>query len=385
MAEYKWPTFGDQRDLTAAKKIRKRINAMFSCSLKKMAILSTAIFALEVSAGGHFKGKTIEIVVPFSPGGATFVSAKFLEPYLEKHLPGNPDINVVDRPGGGSILGANWFEKNAKSDGTTILFTTSSTANPFVLGKKGVAYRLADYRVAYSHPFSAVAYTSPDTGIKSASDIKKSKQPLVYGGISASASDLPGLLSFEVLGLDVKSVLGFKGRGPARLAFAQGETNLDYQFTPVYLTQVVPSVAEGKAVPLWTGGAVDANGNLRKRDPIAPDLPSVYEVYKNLYGKDPSGIEWDAFEAIASVTYAYGLTAYMHPDTPQDVLDAFAKAAAAINADPEFQKESKKVTNGARLSAGPATEKAVKSALSASPEVKKYLRKLLSTKFGVKF
>ncbi|MEK9556157.1 MAG: hypothetical protein VW313_10015, partial [Gammaproteobacteria bacterium] len=153
----------------------------------------------------------------------------------------------------------------------------------------------------------------------------------------------------------------------------------------VYLTQVVPSVAEGKAVPLWTGGAVDSEGKLRKRDPIAPELPSVYEVHKQLYGKEPSGIKWQAFEAIASVTYAYGLTAYMHPDTSQDVLDAFAKAANDINNDPAFQAESKKVTNGARLSAGPETEKAIKGALKPSPEVKKYLVDLLSSKFGVKF
>jgi tripartite-type tricarboxylate transporter receptor subunit TctC len=113
------------------------------------------------------------VIVPFGTGGATFVSAKFLEPYFEKHLPGNPEINVIDRPGGGSILGANWFEQNARSDGTTILFTTSSTANPFVLGQEGVQYRLADYRVAYSHPFSSVAYVSPSTGVTSAENIKE--------------------------------------------------------------------------------------------------------------------------------------------------------------------------------------------------------------------
>lgn len=337
------------------------------------------------AADGYFAGKTIDVIVPFGPGGATFVSAKFLEPYFEKHLPGNPEINVIDRPGGGSILGANWFEQNARSDGTTILFTTSSTANPFVLGQKGVDYKLADYRVAYSHPFSAVAYTSPSTGVTKAADIGKSSKTLIYGGISAAASDLPGLLSFEVLGLDVKSVLGFNGRGPVRLAFEQGEVNIDYQFTPVYLTQVVPSVEAGTAVPLWTGGAADEDGRLTQRDPIAPELPSVYEVYEQMHGKPPSGIEWEAFQGIASVTYAYGLTGYMKPDTPQEVLDIFAKAAADINADPEFQAESKKVTNGARISAGPATEAAVKAALSPSAEVKAYLHDLLSTKFGVKF
>jgi len=359
--------------------------------MKTAASIATLVAAIGLSAGaanaqeGYFAGKSIDVIVPFGPGGATFVSAKFLEPYFEKHLPGNPEINVIDRPGGGSILGANWFEQNAKSDGTTILFTTSSTANPFVLGQQGVEYKLADYRVAYSHPFSAVAYTSPSTGVTSAGDIKSSKTPLVYGGIAAAASDLPGLLSFELLGLDVKSVLGFNGRGPVRLAFEQGEVNIDYQFTPVYLTQVVPSVEEGNAVPLWTGGSADADGKLTQRDPIAPELPSVYEVYEQLNGKAPSGIEWEAFQGIASVTYAYGLTGYMKPDTPQEVLDIFAQAVADINADPEFQTESQKVTNGARLSAGPATEKAIKAALSPSDEVREYLKNLLTTKFGVKF
>ena len=359
--------------------------------MKKTLALATATatllaFATPITAQeGYFAGKSIDIIVPFGPGGATFVSAKFLEPYFEKHLPGNPKINVIDRPGGGSILGANWFEKNAKSDGTTILFTTSSTANPFVLGQQGVEYKLADYRVAYSHPFSAVAYVSPSTGIKTAADVKNSLQPLIYGGIAAAASDLPGLLSFEVLGIDVKSVLGFNGRGPVRLAFEQGEVNIDYQFTPVYLTQVVPSVEAGTAVPLWTGGAMGAEGVLSERDPIAPELPSVYEVYTQMYGKAPSGIEWEAFQGVASVTYAYGLTGYMKPDTPQEVLDIFAEAVAAINADPEFQAEGQKVTNGARINAGPATEAAIKAALSPSAEVKAYLTDLLSSKFGVKF
>ena len=218
----------------------------------------------------------------------------------------------------------------------------------------------------------------------SAADVKSASTPLLYGGIAAAASDLPGLLSFEVLDLDVKTVLGFNGRGPVRLAFEQGEVNLDYQFTPVYLTQVVPSIEEGRAVPLWTGGSIE-DGVLKARDPIAPELPSVWEVYVEMNGEEPSGIEWEAFQGVASVTYAYGLTGYMHPDTPQDVLDIFAETVAAINADPEFQAESQEVTNGARLNAGPDTEAAIKAALSPSQEVKDYLRGLLSEKYGVNF
>lgn len=360
--------------------MRRTVGLMIGVATAAIAAASPAL-----SQDGYFAGKEIDVIVPFGPGGATYVSAKFLEPYFEKHLPGNPSINVIDRPGGGSILGANWFEQNARDDGTTILFTTSSTANPYILGQAEVEYQLADYRVAYSHPFGAVAYVAPSTGVTSASDIRNASQPLIYGGIAAAASDLPGLLSFEVLDLDVATVLGFDGRGPVRLAFERGETNLDYQFTPVYLTQVVPSIEAGNAIPLWTGGEPDENGNLTKRDSIAPDLPSVHEVYVELNGEEPSGIEWDAFQSIASVTYAYGLTGYMHPDTPEEVLEIFQQAVEDINADPEFQKESQEVTGGARLSAGPQVEKAIKSALRPSEEVRTYLRDLLSEKYDVRF
>lgn len=356
--------------------------------------LTTALISAAVAAAaaipaaaqdGYFAGKDIEVVVPFSPGGATYVSAKFLEPFFERHLPGNPTVTVVDRPGGGSILGANWFEENARDDGTTVLFTTSSTSNPYVLGQSEVAYDLASYRVAYSHAFGSVIYVAPGLGVETAADLPNATSPLIYGGIAAAASDLPAILSFEVLGLDVNSVMGFAGRGPIRLAFARGETNLDAQFTPVYMTQVIPMIEEGDAIPLYTGGSIAEDGRLRGPDAVAPDLPSVFDAYVAIHGEEPSGIEWDAFQAIATSTYAFGLTGYLHPDAPDEALQAFAEGVAAINADPEFIEGSLEITGGTPLMAGTDIEGNVRAALQPSDEVRNYLRNLLAEKFGVRF
>lgn len=333
----------------------------------------------------YFAGKDIEVVVPFAPGGATYVSAKFLEPFFERHLPGNPSVTVVDRPGGGSILGANWFDENARSDGTTILFTTSSTSNPYVLGQTEVAYDLASYRVAYSHAFGSTFFVPPNIGVETAADLPKANVPLIYGGIAAAASDLPAILSFEVLDLPIRSVMGFSGRGPTLLAFQRGETNLEAQFTPVYMTQVVPMVEEGSAIPLYTGGTIAEDGRLSARDPVQPDLPSVFEAYVDIHGEEPSGIEWDAFQAIATSTYAFGLTGYMHPDTSDEVLQIFADAVAAINEDPEFIEGSAVITGGTPLMAGVDIEDDVRAALQPSDEVRDYLRELLAEKFGVSF
>lgn len=332
-----------------------------------------------------FAGKQIDIVVPFAPGGATDVGARFLAPFLEKHLPGNPRINVVNRAGGGSILGANWVEQNARPDGLIMLYTTSSTSHPFLFGQKEVQYDLLKKRVAFSQSFGPVVYVSPDAGVKRPRDLLKPAKPLAYGGIGAAASDLPVLLSFEVLKINPKVALGFKGRGPIRIAFERGDTNLDFQFTPVYLTQVVPAVQAGKAVPLYTGGAADDKGNFTRRDVVVRDLPSVYEVHKAMYGKEPSGVAWDAFQKAATLTFQFGLTAFLHGDTPKAILDAYNKAVDAMNADPAFRAKSKEVNGGYTMIRGDVAEPQLKAALKPGGAAYDYTKKLLAEKYNVRF
>jgi tripartite-type tricarboxylate transporter receptor subunit TctC len=335
-------------------------------------------------AAEFYAGKTIDVIVPFAAGGAGDVTTRFVAPFLTKHIPGNPNFNIIIMPGGGSILGANQFEQQGKKDGLLILSTTSSTAFPFMFKQQGVEYNLANKRIGYAISIGPVVYASPATGVEKPADLLKPKEPLVYGGIGATGSDLPVLLAFELLGLPVKTVLGFKGRGPVRLAFERGETNFDFQFTSVYLTQVRDLVEAKKAVPLFTGGSSDGKGNFTQRDPVVKDLPSVYEVYKELHKKEPAGAVWGAFEAASALTFEAGITGWMPEGTPQEAIDAFAIAAEKVNADPEFQEKGKKVTGGYPLQAGKTAEPGIKKALSPSPEVVTYLRDLLTKKYNVK-
>jgi hypothetical protein len=335
-------------------------------------------------AADFYAGKTIEVIVPFAPGGAGEVTTRFVTPFLSKHIPGNPTINVTTVPGGGSILGANQFEKQGKGDGLLILSTTSSTAFPFMFRQQGVDYNLANKAVGYTIAIGPVVYASPETGVASPADLLKPKTPLVYGGIAATGSDLPVLLSFELLELPVRTVLGFPGRGPIRLAFERGETNFDFQFTSVYLTQVRTTVENKKAIPLYTGGSTDEKGNFTARDPVVKDLPSAYEVYKLLHKKEPSGMVWDAYQAAAALTFEYGITGWMPAGTPQEALDAFAIGCERANADPDFQQKGKQVTGGYPLQAGKKVEPIIKKALSPAPEVATYLRELLTKKYNVR-
>lgn len=333
----------------------------------------------------YYAGKTIEVIVPFAPGGATDVGARFAAPFLEKHIAGNPRVTVRNVPGGGSMLGASFFAANAKPDGLTLLCSTSSTTFPYMFGHPSARYDLSKMRVAMALAFGPVVYVAPRTGVRKPADLLKPGEPLVYGGIGAAASDLPVLLAFEVLGLSVKTVLGFEGRGPIRLAFERGETNLDFQFTPVYLTQVVPLVRERKAIPLFTGGFPNERGELITRDTVVPDLPSVFEVYRDIHGRKPAGPRWKAYETASALTFVYGLIWWAPEGTPPDALKAIGDAVDRMNGDREFQDRAQAVTGGYPFRRGDAVERGVQKAMRPTLDVTKYITDLLRDKYGVRF
>lgn len=78
----------------------------------------TAPSSTSQSAASFYKGKTLQILVPYSPGGGYDQWARLLAPYLQKYL-GVAKAEVVNVPGGGGLVGTNQIY-NAKPDGLTI-------------------------------------------------------------------------------------------------------------------------------------------------------------------------------------------------------------------------------------------------------------------------
>lgn len=332
----------------------------------------------------YYQGKTIEIIVPFAEGGGTDTFVRFLAPYLEKHIAGNPKVVVKNMPGGESITGANWFHENAKKDGTTLLATSASTVFPYLLGRSEVKYDFSKYEPVMVSAVGGVLYVSPDTGIRTPADLKNPAKELVYGGISATGLDLVPLLAFELLGLEPKVVMGFEGRGPARVAFERGEINVDYQTSPAYISNVKPLVDEGKAVPLFTFGMMNRPGEL-DRDPILPDVPTVQEVYQELYGQGPGGDLWNAYVAFAGAGFAYQKAIWAPEGTPKEALDALSAGIQAMAQDPDFQAKSEEALGGYPIYTGAEVGETVRRALTVSDTVREHVRQLLQTKYDVKF
>jgi tripartite-type tricarboxylate transporter receptor subunit TctC len=344
--------------------------------------LTAALCAPALAA--DFTGKTIEWIIPFKEGGGSDTWARFNAPFLSKYLPGNPVVVVKNEPGGGSTKGTNLFAARAKPDGLTILGTSGSTQFPYLLGDPRVRYEYKDWRIAMASPTGGVVYASPSLGISSAGDIGKLKgQSLVYASQGATSLDLVPLLAFRLLGFEVKHVFGFKGRGDGRLAFERGETNIDYQTSSAYLKNVVPLVDEKKAVPLFSWGALDEDGNI-VRDPTFPDLPSFPEAYKTATGNEPSGDLYEAYVAFFTSGFAAQKMVFLPKGTPDEIVAAFQKAVVDMKGDAEYQAKKDAALGTYEQVTGKGAQALFSKAVNVSPEAKKLVVDMLVNEFNAK-
>ncbi len=357
----------------------------FSLGVAATAAAPVVVAASGAARAASFAGKTVELVIPFSTGGGSDTWARFIAPFFSKYLPGTPTVVVKNVPGGGSTSGANQFASTARPDGMSALGTSGSTQFPYLLGDPRVKYEYKDWRVVLAAPTGGVAYISSKFDAKSVKDLAKLKgQQLVYGSQGATSLDLVPLLGFRMLGLDVKHVFGMKGRGDGRLAFERGEATIDYQTTSAYLKNSVPLVKEGKAVPLFSWGAIDANGKL-VRDPTFPDLPHIEEAVEIVLGKKPSGVEWEAFRAFLISGFPAQKLLVLPKGTPDDILEAYRAATRAMIKDPEYQKNRVTAIGDYEQLTDKAGEELYKEGTTISTEARAWVRDFLGKNYNVKF
>lgn len=373
---------GNNKCLTIGMKNNMRSPREFAVTILKFFIAISVLYTTPSIASELFSGKTIKWVVPFGPGGGTDTWARFNAPLLKKHLPGNPNVIVVNEPGGGSTKGANLFAARAKPDGLSILGTSSSTQFPYLLGDPRVRYDYRDWHVVMASSTGGVVYVSSDLGVSGPQDIKKLVgQKLVYPGQNPTSLDLLPIIAFDMLGLDVKHVFGFKGRGGGRLAFERGEANIDFQATAAYRKNVLPLVESGKAVSLFTWGGLDKDGNYGK-DPGNPELPTFAEIYETIHGTKPNGPQFEAFLTFFTAGFPAAKMVFLPNGTPPEIVEVYKAAFAAMFKDPEYLENAPKVLGNYPQVTGDAAKAMLEVAIGVPDSVKGRVIQGLQTRFG---
>lgn len=355
-------------------------------TLRAALLCAAAIGAQSLPAhAADFSGETVEWTIPFGVGGGTDVWARFFAPQFSETLPGNPTVVVLNVPGGGSITGANQFYMRAEANGLDILGTSASTQYPAILGDPRVRYDYADWTAVLASPTGGVVYVSPEYGVSGPQDIEKLREAEIrFASQGATSLEMPVLLAFKMLGLNVKPVFGMESRGAGRLAFERGEAGIDFQTSAAYLTSVVPLVEGGKAVPLFSLGVVGADGEVQ-RDPSFPDLPTFVEFYETATGSAPEGEAFEAWRALMLAGFSLQKMVVLPKDTPEDVIQAYGDAAKAIVEAPDFRERAGDEIGVYDQLVGAEADAALTEALQIDQETRDFLTNWLSEDYSVRF
>lgn len=275
-----------------------------------LAIISLVIFtAKHVEAKTNFPSKPITFIVPVSPGGGYDTFTRLLVPYLQKYLPGNPNIIVKNAPGGEWNVGIKKMYRS-KPDGHTIaILNLPANAVNQVMGESGFDLR----KITWIGNISEVTYVtclSPSSKYKTLQDLQKA--PEVTSGVVglASTAGLGTIIAAQRMGVKMKP-LPHDGSTEAILSAMRGD--VDWVQFPI--STLKKSIVDAQdLIPVWVYS--------KKRLAILPTVPTVEELgYGDLVD-------------IVTMYRSVGAPPNVPGDVAQILYDAFWKA---VN-DPEFQK-----------------------------------------------
>jgi tripartite-type tricarboxylate transporter receptor subunit TctC len=188
-------------------------------------LLAAIATARAQSVEDFYKGKSINLVVGFAPGGGYDLYARLLSRHIGKHIPGQPSIVVQNMPGAGSLRAAQYVYAVAPKDGTAIgTFSRQMGITPLVTpGAAQYDGTKFTWLGSITNEVSTCVtwHTSP---VKTWNDLLT--QPITLGGDAPGADpDVFALLYKNVFDAKIKLVSGYHGTNPIILAMERGEVD----------------------------------------------------------------------------------------------------------------------------------------------------------------
>jgi len=185
-----------------------------------LAALGTASAA---RAQTDFKGKQITVAVPTTTGGAYDIYSRLVARHLGQSLPGQPNLVVVNMPGAGGLIMANWLANAAPKDGTAMGIVPSPAAFEGLLGNSRAQYDARAFRwLASLSNYNGAALVWHATPLQTARDLISRESIIGGGGTSSDVTLWPHLFN-SLLGTRIKLVSGYVGTANIALAMERGE------------------------------------------------------------------------------------------------------------------------------------------------------------------
>jgi tripartite-type tricarboxylate transporter receptor subunit TctC len=299
------------------------------------------------SSAAALEGKTIELIVPFDPGGGYDQYARALSGPLGEEL--GAEVIVVNKPGAGGLLANNDVFK-AEPDGLTLeILNMTGTLGSALAGAEGVQYDPADFSyVGRMNSEPAIVVVSPDGKYSSFDDLielgNSSEVRFSATGPGSNEYIDPTVLT-SILGLNSKIITGFGGSGEAALALTQG--NVDAYSRA--LSSQLPLIQGGEATPVLVLGS--------ERVKEFKDVPTALEL-------DLDDEQMALMESHVSLIES-GRTIAAPPGMDADLLEVLRSAFTKVVQDPTFMSESEAAGRPIIYSSGEDVQEQVSDLMDA--------------------
>jgi tripartite-type tricarboxylate transporter receptor subunit TctC len=199
---------------------------------QRMLGAATAVLIAMAPSAGHadavadfYKGKQVNVVVGYGPGGGYDVYTRLLLRHMPRHVPGNPTMVVQNMPGAGSLRAANYVGNAASRDGLTLgVFGAPAALEP-LFGNKDAKFETAGFAwLGNMIRDTAACGTWHNSGITSLDQIINAKKEVVFGASGAgSYANQHSLILKQMLGANLRVITGFTGIKDIGLALERGE------------------------------------------------------------------------------------------------------------------------------------------------------------------
>jgi tripartite-type tricarboxylate transporter receptor subunit TctC len=324
------------------------------------------------SVEDFYRGKQINLIVGYGPGGGYDLTARLVARYLSRYIPGKPGIVVQNMAGAGSMRAANYLYVNAPKDGTAFGVFGSDIPLVALIGTNAsVQFDPRKFTwLGSSSSFGHDAYVlvvRPGAPVQSIADARRPGGPaLVLGGTGEGArdGDVPKILR-DTLGLNIKQVLGYPDSPSIFLAVERGEVDgRTFDFSSVKASK-----------PEWlkpgSGYRVLVQFARTTRHPELIDVPTARELAPN-----DAARELITFAEAPLLTMARPFAA--PPGIPAERAKALQAAFLAAHRDPQFLAEAAKL--GLDISPVSADDMArgIEQLAHASPATLDYMKKLMA-------
>ncbi|MFQ5925598.1 MAG: Bug family tripartite tricarboxylate transporter substrate binding protein [Dehalococcoidia bacterium] len=338
------------------------MNRLLSFLVRILMGLTLSVSVSTIALGEEFyKGKTLRLMPYTSPGSAHDVLARMAAPYLEKYIPGHPNVIVQNMPGAGGVIVANYVYRLAKPDGLTVGILSRGAPILWVASVPGVEYDASKFRWVLSPSMDiTVCVAFADTGFQRVQDVVGSNKPLILSatGRGAGSFQVPATHN-ATLGTNIKIITGYRGGGEHQLAMERRE--VDGRCLSYFGTQLYPYLRNH-----LKSGALRFLVQLPSRHPALPEVPVANELASKL----------DDVALIKLV--AAPLNPWVvPPGTPEDRLTVLREGFMKAFQNPRFRKLAERAQFELDPLPGDKAGEMLRRLLNVPEEAKQKLKKIL--------